>query len=160
MMAGQGQVADVFAATEAFLKERRRKEEDQARRARRYTPGQEQARRWVRDLGATAAHWPLSARHAALPTCFTAQTRNHPLIPQPLHAPCREAAATLMKEHLGWFAPMFQAAVSSMDTMVNGDGSNLQVGRRRRAPGTRWQDRNAATEAEVYFPEDSGAGAG
>jgi hypothetical protein len=45
MMAGQGRAADVFAATESFLKERRRKAEAQARAAKRYTPAQEAARR-------------------------------------------------------------------------------------------------------------------
>lgn len=45
MMAGQGRVADVFDATASFLKERRRKEEDQLRAKRAYSPAQEEARR-------------------------------------------------------------------------------------------------------------------
>jgi hypothetical protein len=110
-----------------------------------------------------------------------------------------------MKDHLGWFAPFFSAAMNSIDANVNGSGEDLkvrgggvrealgggaaepsplprprlqatgvlapppltprrpvppactpQVGKRRRASGTRWQDR-MATQAEVYFPEDSGS---
>lgn len=45
MMAGQGMVADVFSATASFMKERRRKEEEQMRAKRAYTPAQEAARR-------------------------------------------------------------------------------------------------------------------
>jgi hypothetical protein len=45
MMAGQGNVADVFAATASFQKERKRKEEEQARAKRKYSPQQEAARR-------------------------------------------------------------------------------------------------------------------
>jgi hypothetical protein len=45
MMAGQGMVADVFAATETFKKERKRKEEQQQRMKRAYSPAQEAARR-------------------------------------------------------------------------------------------------------------------
>ncbi|GBF99059.1 hypothetical protein Rsub_11830 [Raphidocelis subcapitata] len=112
MMAGQGRVDDVFSATESFLKERRRKEEAQARATRRYSPAQEAAR--------------------------------------------RDAAASLLREHLGWFAPMFKAALSSMESVVHGNGEDLKVGKRRRAAGTRWQDR-LETEAEILYPEDSGS---
>lgn len=45
MMAGQGRVSDVFEATAAFLKERRRREEAQLRAKRAYSPAQEAARR-------------------------------------------------------------------------------------------------------------------
>ena len=45
MMAGQGMVTDVFAATESFKKERKRKEEEQQRAKRAYSPAQEAARR-------------------------------------------------------------------------------------------------------------------
>lgn len=47
MMAGQGRVADVFAATASFMKERKRKEEEALRAKRKYSPAQEEARRWV-----------------------------------------------------------------------------------------------------------------
>lgn len=47
MMAGQGAVRDVWAATEQFLKERKRKAEARARAARAYSPAQEAARRWA-----------------------------------------------------------------------------------------------------------------
>jgi hypothetical protein len=47
MMAGQGQVADVFDATMSFMKERKRKEEAQMRAKRAYSPAQEEARRWA-----------------------------------------------------------------------------------------------------------------
>jgi hypothetical protein len=45
MMAGQGRVADVFAATAAFVKERKRKEEEALRAKKRYSPAQQEARR-------------------------------------------------------------------------------------------------------------------
>ncbi len=47
MMAGQGATGDVWAATDMFLKERRRLQEAQERasRQRAYSPAQEQARR-------------------------------------------------------------------------------------------------------------------
>ncbi len=47
MMAGQGATADVFSATETFLKERRRRAEAQeaASKRRSYSAAQEQARR-------------------------------------------------------------------------------------------------------------------
>lgn len=45
MMAGQGRVADVFAATASFMKERKRKEEEALRAKRKYSPAQEEARR-------------------------------------------------------------------------------------------------------------------
>lgn len=45
MMAGQGMVTDVFAATVSFKKERKRKEEEQQRAKRAYSPAQEAARR-------------------------------------------------------------------------------------------------------------------
>ena len=45
MMAGQGRVSDVFAATASFMKERKRKEEEALRAKRRYSPAQEEARR-------------------------------------------------------------------------------------------------------------------
>lgn len=51
MMAGQGRVADVFAATASFMKERKRKEEEALRAKRRYSPAQEEARRWVAVIG-------------------------------------------------------------------------------------------------------------
>jgi hypothetical protein len=47
MMAGQGRPADVFAATASFMKERKRKEEEALRAKRKYSPAQEEARRWV-----------------------------------------------------------------------------------------------------------------
>lgn len=114
MMAGQGRVADVFAATESFLKERRRKEEAQLRAARKYSPAQEAAR--------------------------------------------REAAASLLRDHLGWFAPMFNAALRSVESTVSDTEETLRVGRRRRAEGARWRDRVVDTRAEIYYPEDSGSG--
>jgi hypothetical protein len=46
MMAGQGRVADVFNATASFMKERKRKEEEALRAKRKYSPAQEEARRW------------------------------------------------------------------------------------------------------------------
>ena len=107
MMAGQGRVADVFAATESFLKERRRKEEAQLRAARKYSPAQE---------------------------------------------------ASLLRDHLGWFAPMFNAALRSVESTVSDTEETLRVGRRRRAEGARWQDRVVDTRAEIYYPEDSGSG--
>jgi len=64
-----------------------------------------------------------------------------------------------MRDHLGWFAPMFKAALSSIESTVNGSGEDLKVGRRRRATGTRWQDR-LETGATIYYPEDSGSGGG
>lgn len=45
MMGGYGRVADVWSATEMFLKERRRKEEAQRLAKRQYSPQQEAARR-------------------------------------------------------------------------------------------------------------------
>lgn len=49
MMSGQGATADVWAATEKFLKERRRLKEaqEQASKARAYSPAQAEARRCV-----------------------------------------------------------------------------------------------------------------
>lgn len=47
MMAGQGRPADVFAATASFMKERKRKEEEALRAKRKYSPAQEEARRWA-----------------------------------------------------------------------------------------------------------------
>jgi hypothetical protein len=47
MMAGQGAVRDVWSATEAFLKERKRRAEAQeaASKARKYSPAQAAARK-------------------------------------------------------------------------------------------------------------------
>lgn len=47
MMSGQGRVPDVFAATASFMKERKRKEEEALRAKRKYSPAQEEARRWA-----------------------------------------------------------------------------------------------------------------
>jgi hypothetical protein len=47
MMSGQGRIPDVFAATASFMKERKRKEEEALRAKRKYSPAQEEARRWV-----------------------------------------------------------------------------------------------------------------
>jgi hypothetical protein len=51
MMAGQGRVQDVFAATDSFLKERRRMKEARASAKRAYTPAQEEARRKGAQVG-------------------------------------------------------------------------------------------------------------
>ncbi len=47
MMAGQGRVSDVFSSTASFMKERKRKEEEALRAKRKYSPAQEEARRFV-----------------------------------------------------------------------------------------------------------------
>eukprot|EP00775_Hariotina_reticulata_P004234 gene4234-4483_t len=52
----------------------------------------------------------------------------------------RQATEQLLKDHLGFFAGFFQAAVQSMASTVEGSGSDLKVGRRKRA--SRWNQRN------------------
>jgi hypothetical protein len=53
---------------------------------------------------------------------------------------CRQATEQLLRDHLGFFAGFFQAAVQSMASTVEGTGSDLRVGKRKRS--SRWNQRN------------------
>lgn len=56
---------------------------------------------------------------------------------------CRQAAEQLLQDHLGFFAGFFRQTLNNMAEAVEGSGSDLRVGRRRRAQ--RWNERNGTS---------------
>lgn len=57
----------------------------------------------------------------------------------------RQASEALLREHMGFFADFFKAAVNNMVSAVEGSGEGVRVGRRQRSQ--RWYERNAAAAA-------------
>eukprot|EP00879_Flechtneria_rotunda_P018618 GHRR01019537.1.p1 GENE.GHRR01019537.1~~GHRR01019537.1.p1 ORF type:complete len:351 (+),score=110.29 GHRR01019537.1:388-1440(+) len=51
----------------------------------------------------------------------------------------RKATSELMQQHMGFFAQFFQQAVNTVSNAVDGDGSDLKVGNRKRAQ--KWFER-------------------
>lgn len=56
---------------------------------------------------------------------------------------CRAATDALLKEHMGFFANFFRAAVNEVINTVEGNGEGVRVGRRQRTQ--RWYERGAAS---------------
>lgn len=54
----------------------------------------------------------------------------------------RAATDALLKEHMGFFANFFKAAVNEVISTVEGNGEGVRVGRRQRAQ--RWYERGSA----------------
>jgi hypothetical protein len=72
----------------------------------------------------------------------------------PLSFVSRQASEELLREHMGFFASFFKAAVNEMVNAVEGTGEGTRVGRRQRAQ--RWYERNAASAAAHRSLEGSG----
>jgi hypothetical protein len=66
---------------------------------------------------------------------------------------CRAATDALLKEHMGFFANFFKAAVNEVISTVEGNGEGVRVGRRQRAQ--RWYERGgSATPSPQRSLED------
>jgi hypothetical protein len=65
---------------------------------------------------------------------------------------CRQASDALLKEHMGFFANFFKAAVNEMASVVDGNGEGVRVGRRQRAQ--RWYERNSPASTPMRSLED------
>lgn len=68
--------------------------------------------------------------------------------------PRRQASEALLKDHMGFFANFFKAAVNEMASVVQGTGEGVRVGRRQRSQ--RWYERNASSSPQRSLDDVAG----